>query len=111
MEPAEFSKRCMGVQGPSLMCLHPTGCIRRSVPHSNEDPAQPKINKQRVKSPPFTEYGPPARRSQSFTWSSWQAESSAPGRVGPPRLESRWVLTVLTLGVKGGSVSMEQLGF
>ena len=28
---AEFSKRCTGVQGPSLLCLHPTGCIRRSI--------------------------------------------------------------------------------
>ena len=31
MEPAEFSKRCTGVQGPSLLCLHPMGCIPRSV--------------------------------------------------------------------------------
>ena len=31
MEPAEFSKRCTGVQGLFFLCLHPQGCLRRSV--------------------------------------------------------------------------------
>ena len=31
MEPVEFSKRCTGVQGPFFLCLHPQGCLRRSV--------------------------------------------------------------------------------
>ena len=80
-------------------------------PQSNEDPAQARISKQRVKSPPLTEYGPPARRTHWLTWSSWHVESSAPGRGGPPCPESRWVLTVATLGVDGGLFPWSSLDF